>query len=236
MTSSLVIEPLLSITQYYNLTVEQNIERQLILTAAFNRVEEELGERPEFKEDPMLYDYEIDEKICRYTDYLKRFACYIAIQNRAPLVEGDYDQGDARRVIEKYKEDFRTGYDAPFKHLLLFSHPASYYIPLDFHFPVLITEDMYITMRRENFPGAQYNVTDRHESIIIASSIRLISELDDINAILRVKDQEIHPDEPFYAEKTIFLALYKAAKFSIDKSQAIMWKEKSCVNFEIKEQ
>lgn len=227
MTSSLVVEPLLGINLFHDLTLEKTIERQLILTAGLNRVEEETGERPDYVEDIHLDGFEIKEEICSHLDYLKRFAVYLVMQNRSPLVEGIYDPADARRLIDKYRDDYYTGKDKQFKHLILPEYPETYYLPLDFHMPVVITEDMFLNMRREYFEGENYNVTSRYDTIIVASAIRLSSELDNIDELLNAFGNEINPDAKFYQEKLILRALNQACGLAIGKNQTIMWKEKA---------
>ena len=228
MNSSLIVEPLLGIKQYNELTLEKSIERQLILTAGINRVEEETGERPEYVEDVNLYHFEIPEEICASLDYLKRFAVYLLMQNRPPIIEGIDDYDDAKQMIDRYRSAYYSGIDKPYKHLLFPEYPETYYLPLDFHMPVVITEDVFFNMRREYFAHENFNVNARYDTIIAASAIRLSSELDAIDEVLNTLNSELNPDEHFYQEKLIARKLYQACELAIAKKQTIMWKEKSC--------
>ncbi len=229
MNSSLIVEPLLNPIKMGTTPDDLNIEREIVLASVFSRVEEETGTRPAYNEETDIIKETIPENICLYLDYLKRFACYLTIQGRPPAISGEYDPDDARRVIEMYRDKFNTYVDLPFKHLVLTNYPDTYYLPPDFHIPVIITQDMFRTIAREQFPCLTFDVTVNRESITVGSLIRLSYELDEIDELLLAITGEINENDPFYAEKIILKKLYNFVQIALKKNQIITWIEKSLV-------
>jgi len=229
MSSYLIAEPFFLGSEKRKDCEENVLERKIILKAVLNRVKEETGKRPEYKENQVIYIYKVIRKYCIFLEYLKRYACYLAIQGRPPATEGIAEPDDARRLIELYKDSFNRGKTLPFNHLVLPSYPAGYYVPLDFYMPVILTREMFIDAFREEYSKINYNVTTNKESIIIASSLKLINELNQLNETLNSIDRVPDSDEPFYAEKIILKELYKAAKSSYEKKLIIVWREKACL-------
>ena len=226
MSSFLIVEPLLKCAS--NKKGELYIERQIVLDAALARVEEEIGERPDYIETDKNISFKGNAEFCANLDFLKRYACYLIIQGRPPFIDGSYEPNDALKVMELYKSEYLKGYDTPFRHLIIPSTQNVYYLPLDFHMPVIITEDDYIHMLRENYSDYTYDVTSRREQIIIASSIRLIKELNEVDEFLfALREKQPDPEDAFYLEKQALKELYRLANLAIDNKMAILWSEKS---------
>jgi hypothetical protein len=229
MDSYLTAEPLLLCATKD--TEELYIERHIVLNSVLERVEEEIGKRPEYIETDKKLSFKGKADICSNIDFLKRYACYLTIQGRPPFIEGAEEPNDALKVIELYKDEYAKGYDTPFRHLIIPEYPTTYYLPLDFHMPVVITEDNYLHMLRESYSDYTYDVTKHRPEIIIASSIRLLSDLNEIDEFLNaLRDNDLNQESHFYHEKQVLRELYRLANLAIDNKMAILWSEKSlCV-------
>ncbi len=232
MTSCLIVEPYISIFENDktddNEKNELQIERKIIMNMVLNRVEEETGTRPELREDPKNHNKHISEEACKNLEHLHRYACYLDLHGKPPMISGAEQPDDASRVIKLFRSNYLEGkVSQHFTHLLLPSCPNGYYLPFDFHAPIIITEDMYLSCLREQIEDFSYNVSRRRETTIVASPFRLLSDLDKIDEILNALRNNIKEDEPFYEEKKALQELYELATFAIEKNQAILWKEKA---------
>lgn len=228
MPSSLIIEPFLKSIKEEKTKKELFFERQIILKAVINRVEEETGTKITYDETPEVFNKVLKQEECTFLDLLKRYACYLTFQDRPPVIPGSAEPNDAHRVIQKYITSYLDGNDLPYKHLILPSYPSCYYIPLDFHMPLIIDSEMYLNILREHFKHINLDVTSHRDTIIVASTIRLLSELDELDEILNAIKMDFTKEDPFYDEKLILNKFYNFVKFAVNKKQAIVWKEKSC--------
>lgn len=159
--------------------------------------------------------------------YLRRYACYLSIHGKVPppVVDNDTDCLEVDQTVEALHA-FYAGWNpkvdpqpidsAPcrFPHLIWHSDCDGYYVPMDFLHPVFIPHNDGLCS--------------------IASSIKLLAELDDINRFLGVakdygyltkgeRKELMKNQEPYSLEKWFWSILHWLARESIAYNLPIIY-------------